>query len=278
MNPILQPPFENPLELVKTLRGTSKVDQCLIMQDIFGVMRSSSLVLVYYDMQRHYIDMLFSIVNVLYEYYELGSYFFDSLNTAATQLEKFSIGEFQQQVLPEYFEKTAMIYQIAADKTEIKKQRIVFRQKAILYVQKANDARMKFLSWEQVLSQISHEEQMYQLFQKAAKNYFQNKPYNVDYFQLLAGEYRKKYSLPRLKEIKNSIQRQSINFPESILFLESLINDPINETIRSEARKILKQIHEQQSNRSHRAFSFFHYEREGEITEPLLQQESKKTK
>lgn len=277
MKPLLETLPKKTFELAIAL-SIEKEQQEPLRLNLIGLKDCFPLLPKHYDQQQKYIDKIFMLINPLYEHYELDHVFFDFLIQAASILEEMSIMGFRQKRLPEYFEKVAMVFQIAADGTEIKDRQNNFIEKAKFYIQKANEARNKFLPNEPVDFSISHEKRMYQLFRFAAENYCEDSVYNKPYFQKLADNYYKKYVLIRFEEIRNSVLGNHSDLQETISFLESVIQNPDNNCFKKGAFRMLESINRQQSHVERGFFSFLFFGRADRMKELLLVQGASESK
>lgn len=262
-----------PLQALVETMNVKEANHAAVRQDIIGLIRHFPPLPTNYDPPKLlYIDKFFNLVNLFCEYYELEQCFFDVLEQAMEQLEKAATSPCQQQSLPEYFEKTAMIFQIASNKTEMKDRQLVFIEKAKHYIQKASEARSQFLPSTQIIV-ASDDERLFQLFHMAVKTYCKEVSYAFPYFQLLSNQYEEKI-LSRLKAIENSISNSSFDLSEeTIFFIESSARTTLSKPIKKEAHKILKLLNAPPPSHHRLGFLSLLFQQTLEITEPLLVQE-----
>lgn len=154
----------------------------------------------HYDKQECYIRKLFLLINPFCKYYELDDIFFYFLTQAASRLKELSTCRDREERLPEYFEKIAMIFQIAADKTESSERKTSFVKEAQEYIKKSDAVRSE-LSPESFPPLQAYKKRMPMLFQAAA-NDDKMPEYNKPYFKELAAKYSDK---PKPKKITTEV-------------------------------------------------------------------------
>jgi len=167
---------------------------------------SATMAYLYFDqskfveVHKSYIDSLFEIIDFLYQRYELGKVYFETLGYAATRLEQLSLAQIKdssaeeahkiKESLADYLDKAAMIFQTAADKTERETAtdtefyRGVYNAKAREYSAKADSYRGTL--------RFNYTEKMRDLYGKAAAEC------KIDFIRVLlqrrAGEYQERYA------------------------------------------------------------------------------------
>jgi len=114
--------------------------------------------------QQYYIEAIFYAVDFLYQFYDLNPIYFSLLDHAIRTLEKLASADDQKEMLAEYCDIAAVVFQTAADKT---KQDPIYKQ---IWFNKAKEYRSKADTIRRITSDITHEERIIQLYKTFAES------------------------------------------------------------------------------------------------------------
>jgi len=108
--------------------------------------------------QQHYINAILHTVDFLYQFYDLDPIYFSLLDHAIRTLEKLVSTDDQREMLAEYCDKTAVVFQTAADKT---RQDTVYKQ---IWSNKAKEYKNKADTIKGIMPDALHEDRIMHLY------------------------------------------------------------------------------------------------------------------
>jgi TPR repeat protein len=116
------------------------------------------------EYQQSYIEATLYVVDFLYQFYDLDPIYFSLLDHAVHTLEKLAFAEDQKEMLAEYCDRAAVVFQTAADKT---RQNPIYKR---IWSIKSKEYREKADAIRGIASDITHEERIMQLYETFAKS------------------------------------------------------------------------------------------------------------
>jgi len=114
--------------------------------------------------QQQYINAILNTVDFLYQFYDLGPIYFSLLDHAIRTLEKLASSGDYREMLAEYCDKAAVVFQTGADKT---KQCPIYKQ---IWSNKAKEYKSKSDAIRGIIPSAPYEERIMYLYRTFAEN------------------------------------------------------------------------------------------------------------
>lgn len=114
--------------------------------------------------QQHYINAILNTVDFLYQFYDLDPIYFSLLDHAIRTLEKLASSSDHREMLAEYCDKAAVVFQTAADKT---RQDAIYKQ---IWSDKAKEYKSKSDAIRGITLDAPYEERIMHLYRTFAES------------------------------------------------------------------------------------------------------------
>jgi len=138
----------------------------LIINTWLSLLCSCCKIQINYSMkhQQHYINAILNTIDFLYQFYDLGPIYFSLLDHAIRTLEKLASSSDHREMLAEYCDKAAVVFQTAADKT---RQDAIYKQ---IWSDKAKEYKSKSDAIRGITVDAPYEERIMHLYRTFAES------------------------------------------------------------------------------------------------------------